>query len=207
MAVAMDTHTTNQDSMATRRSLLTRLKDWGDRAGWREFFDTYWQLIYSVAKRSGMREEDAHELVQDVMVSVANEMPDFRYDRAKGSFRGFLMRIVHRRIADFWRRGVEARKMTVAIEDQVDFAEPVTEDFEKNWDSEWKKQLLEVALRRVRGKVKLRHYMIFEMAVLREASIAEIKKTLGVGLAMIYVTKHRVQKLVAAELRRMEESP
>ena len=207
MAVAMDTHTTNEDSMATRRSLLTRLKDWGDRAGWREFFDTYWQLIYSVAKRSGMREEDAHELVQDVMVSVANEMPDFRYDRAKGSFRGFLMRIVHRRIADFWRRGVEDRKMTVAIEDQVNFTEPVTEDFEKNWDAEWKKQLLEVALRRVRGKVKLRHYMIFEMSVLREASISEIKKTLGVGLAMIYVTKHRVQKLVAAELRRMEESP
>lgn len=207
MAVAMDTHTTNQDSMATRRSLLTRLKDWGDRAGWREFFDTYWQLIYSVAKRSGMREEDAHELVQDVMVSVANQMPDFRYDRAKGSFRGFLMRIVHRRIADFWRRGVAARKMTVAIEDQVDFAEPVTEDFERQWDSEWKSRMLEVALRRVRGKVKLRHYMIFEMAVLRDAPVAEIKRTLGVGLALIYVVKHRIQRLVAAELRKMEQSP
>ena len=207
MAVAMDTHTTNQDSMATRRSLLTRLKDWGDRAGWREFFDTYWQLIYSVAKRSGMREEDAHELVQDVMVSVANQMPDFRYDRAKGSFRGFLMRIVHRRIADFWRRGVAARKMTVAIEDQVDFAEPVTEDFERQWDSEWKSRMLEVALRRVRGKVKLRHYMVFEMAVLRDAPVAEIKRTLGVGLALIYVVKHRIQRLVAAELRKMEQSP
>lgn len=203
----MDTHTTNQDSMATRRSLLTRLKDWGDRAGWREFFDTYWQLIYSVAKRSGMREEDAHELVQDVMVSVANQMPDFRYDRAKGSFRGFLMRIVHRRIADFWRRGVAARKMTVAIEDQVDFAEPVTEDFERQWDSEWKSRMLEVALRRVRGKVKLRHYMVFEMAVLRDAPVAEIKRTLGVGLALIYVVKHRIQRLVAAELRKMEQSP
>ena len=108
-----------------------------------------------------------------------------------------------------------AREMIAAGADIIDIggestrpgAEPVTEDFEKNWDAEWKKQLLEVALRRVRGKVKLRHYMIFEMAVLREASIAEIKKTLGVGLAMIYVTKHRVQKLVAAELRRMEESP
>lgn len=195
-----------KDSMATRRSLLSRLKHWDDRVGWREFFDTYWRLIYSVAKRSGMREEDAHELVQDVMVSVANEMPDFRYDRAKGSFRGFLMRIVHRRIADFWRRGVAARKMTVAIEDQVNFAEPVTEDFEKNWDAEWKKQLLEVALRRVRGKVKLRHYMIFEMAVLRDTPVAEIKKTLGVGLALIYVTKHRIQRLVGAELRSMEHS-
>ena len=80
--------------------------------------------------------------------------------------------------------------MTVAIEDQIDFAEPVEESFEKQWDGEWKKQLLEVALRRVRSKVKLRHYMIFEMAVLRNAPVAEIKKTLGVGLALIYVPKH-----------------
>ncbi len=207
MALVMESLTTIEDPLATRRSLLTRLKDWGDRAGWREFFDTYWRLIYSVAKRSGMRDEDANDLVQDVMVSVANEMPDFRYDREKGSFRGFLMRIVHRRIADFWRRGVAARKMTDSIEDQTDFVEPVTEDFTRQWDLEWKRHMLEVALQRVRASIKLRHYMIFEMAVLREVPVTEIKDTLGVGLAMIYVTKHRVQRLVAAELRRIESSP
>lgn len=106
-----------------------------------------------------------------------------------------------------WRRGVAARKLTVAIEDHGDFPEPLEESFERAWDSEWKKQMLEVALRRVRGKVKLRHYMIFEMAVLREAPVAEIKRTLGVGLPLIYVTKHRVQRLVAEELRRMEQAP
>ena len=207
MAHVMEALSTIEDPLATRRSLLTRLKDWGDRAGWREFFDTYWRLIYSVAKRSGMRDEDANDLVQEVMVSVANEMPDFRYDREKGSFRGFLMRIVHRRIADFWRRGVSARKMTNSIEDQTDFVEPVTEDFTRQWDLEWKRHMLEVALQRVRASIKLRHYMIFEMAVLREVPVAEIKDTLGVGLAMIYVTKHRVQRLVAAELRRIEGTP
>jgi hypothetical protein len=67
--------------------------------------------------------------------------------------------------------------------------------------------MLEVALQRVRASIKLRHYMIFEMAALREVPVAEIKDTLGVGLAMIYVTKHRVQRLVAAELRRIEGSP
>lgn len=206
MAGRMSTQTTNEDSMATRRSLLTRLKDWGDRAGWREFFDTYWQLIFSVARRSGMRDEDAHDVVQEVMISVADEMPDFRYDRGKGSFRGFLMRIVHRRIADFWRRGVAQRRQTVSIDDEATFAEPVTEDFEKTWTTEWTKHLLESALRRVRAKVKLRHFMIFEMAVIRGASIGEIKKTLGVGLPLIYVTKHRVQKLVAEELRRLENA-
>lgn len=32
--------------LPTRQSLLSRLRDWQDAAGWREFFDTYWRLIY-----------------------------------------------------------------------------------------------------------------------------------------------------------------
>ena len=35
------------DSLRTRQSLLTRLKDWDDHASWREFVNTYWKLIYS----------------------------------------------------------------------------------------------------------------------------------------------------------------
>ena len=34
---------------ATRQSLLLRLKDHQDQDGWREFFETYWRLIYSVS--------------------------------------------------------------------------------------------------------------------------------------------------------------
>ena len=35
--------------LPTRQSLLSRLRDWQDQEGWREFFDTYWWLIYRVA--------------------------------------------------------------------------------------------------------------------------------------------------------------
>ena len=42
------------DFAPTRHSLLTRLKDWDDDKSWREFFDTYWKLIYSVALKSGL---------------------------------------------------------------------------------------------------------------------------------------------------------
>jgi len=41
---------------ATRRSLLTRLRDAGDQTGWQEFFETYWQLLYRVARKSGLTE-------------------------------------------------------------------------------------------------------------------------------------------------------
>ena len=30
----------------TRRSLLSRLKNWDDQDSWRDFFNTYWKLIY-----------------------------------------------------------------------------------------------------------------------------------------------------------------
>src|SRR5215510_11588728 len=42
------------DSVRTRTSLLSRLRNVDDDASWRTFFDTYWRLIYNVARKSGL---------------------------------------------------------------------------------------------------------------------------------------------------------
>jgi hypothetical protein len=39
----------DEDSLPTRRSLLSRLRDLGDSESWRTFFETYWRLLYNVA--------------------------------------------------------------------------------------------------------------------------------------------------------------
>src|SRR6266496_5409417 len=62
--------------IATRWSLLSRLKDWGDRDSWQEFFDTYWRLIYDVASKSGLRDAEAQDVVQEVLLAVARKMPE-----------------------------------------------------------------------------------------------------------------------------------
>jgi len=36
-----------EEFLPTRWSLLSRLKDWDDQKSWRQFFDTYWRLIYN----------------------------------------------------------------------------------------------------------------------------------------------------------------
>ena len=46
--------TETNEFIPTRRSLITRLKNWNDQDGWQRFFDTYWRMIYSVARRSGL---------------------------------------------------------------------------------------------------------------------------------------------------------
>ena len=60
-----------EEHLPTRGSLLDRLRDWEDQAGWRDFFDTYWKFIYGAAVRSGLSDHEAEEVVQETVVSVA----------------------------------------------------------------------------------------------------------------------------------------
>ena len=88
----------------TRQSLLSRLKDYDDNESWRDFFHTYWKLIYSMATRSGLSETEAQEVVQETIIAVSKQMPDFKYDRAKGSFKSWLLQLTRWRIQDQLRR-------------------------------------------------------------------------------------------------------
>ena len=91
------------DPIATRHSLLNRLKDWGDQTSWQEFFDAYGQLIYNVAAKAGLPDAEAQEVVQETVIAVARNIGAFKADPAHGSFSGWLMQLTRWRIADQWR--------------------------------------------------------------------------------------------------------
>ncbi len=70
------------DSSSTRWSLIERLKNWDDNTSWEKFFETYWRLIYRTGIRSGLSEDEAQEVVQETVISVAKKMRDFKADPA-----------------------------------------------------------------------------------------------------------------------------
>src|SRR5512140_92729 len=94
----------NGSLLATRRSLVERLADWGDRKRWQEFFDTYWKLIYAAARKSGLADAEAQEVVQETVITVAKNIDRLKYDPAVGSFKGWLLQITRWRIADQFRK-------------------------------------------------------------------------------------------------------
>src|SRR5690349_20764222 len=114
----------------TRASLLSRLKNWDDQESWKDFFDTYWKMIYSVARRAGLNDTEAQDIVQETIVSVAKSMPQFKYDPTIGSFKGWLANVTRRRIIDRLRKREfqkdgerfprEERLRTSLAEEQVD---------------------------------------------------------------------------------------
>ena len=195
----------------TRKSLLTRLKNWDDQEGWREFFETYWKLIYSVAIKSGFTDAEAQDIVQDTIVTVAKKMRHFKYDPAIGSFKAWLLLNTRSRIAERLRKkrlplaehrpAQDTTARTATVERIPD---PGGEGFDAAWESEWKRNLLEQALQGVKQQVAPKQFQIFDLYVLQETPIATITHALGVSAGQVYLAKHRVSQVLKEEMKKAE---
>jgi len=210
----MSTSPLSDESLtATRGSLLARLRQWDDAEGWREFFDTYGDLLYRFAVRSGLDAAAAQDAVQEVMLAVAKQMPQFRYDPAKGSFRAWLYTQARWRIADSLRRrqrdnltepfsSIEGRSHPG---NPATPEEPVIDPLETLWDAEWRENQLARALAQVKTLVSPRQFQMFQLAAIKGWDMTEITRTLKVNRAQVYMARMRVGRLLRRELARLKD--
>jgi len=195
----------------TRESLLSRLKDFDDDEGWREFFKIYRQLIFATAIKSGLREDEAEEVVQETCISVAKTIKEFKYDPKKCRFKNWLGHLAQKRIADRFRKRSRELPLgevassrttrTAAIERVADTGEA---DLDAIWEAEWQEKLLAAAIERVKAQVSAEQYQIFDFYVVKKMPAGKVAKSLGVSLGQIYLAKHRVSNLIKKEVRRLD---
>lgn len=206
------------ESIPTRYSLLSRLQDWGDQESWKDFFDTYWRLIYAVALKSGLTETEAQEVVQETVICVAKDIAKFKRQRQLGTFKGWLHQLTRWRIADQMRkRGPQQPPLAgkgaggaLDIPEQIPeelepLLGPTTPELETLWNEEWQRNLLDTALTRVKRLVREEHYQIFDLYVLKEWPPSKVARVLRVNLAAVYLAKHRVSAVLKKELRALEK--
>lgn len=200
------------DSIPTRQSLLARMKNWDDQKSWQDFFNTYWRLIYSVALQAGLPHADAQEVVQETVICVARKMGEFKTDARFGSFRSWLLLITKRRIADQFRKrsrfiqqtpGAKDTSRTATVERVPD---PANFDLETAWNEEWERNLMDVAMERVKLMVSPRQYLIFHQQVVKQWPARKVADTYGLNLAQVYMAKYRVSGLIKKELRKLKRS-
>ncbi len=197
----------------TRQSLLSRLKNWDDAASWREFFNTYWKLIYAVARRAGLTHTEAEEVVQETVLGVARSIGEFRYDPTRSSFKNWLMQVTRHRIA----RQVARRRRQPPVDEAPQetsrtpllerLPDPAGGGLEAIWDAEWEKNLVDTALRRVKGRAPIRQYQMFDFFVLKKWPAAKVARTLGVSIGHVYVAKHRITRLIKKEVELLSQKP
>ena len=197
----------------TRKSLIARLDDWEDQRTWDDFYQTYWRLIYSVGLKSGLRSEEAFDCVQETILSIAKQSKKKMYDPEQGSFKTWLMNMTRWRINDQFRKRKKDTAMygfgeddgrKTAIIDRIE--DPKGETLDRIWDVEWKQNLAEAALEKVKAQVSPKQYQIFDSYVVKQWDAKRVQDTLGVSMAQVYLAKHRVGSVLKKEIAKLDKN-
>jgi RNA polymerase sigma factor (sigma-70 family) len=202
--------------LATRWSLINRLKDWDDQESWREFFELYWRLIYGVALKAELTPTEAQEAVQETIISVCKNIKAFRADPAYGSFKSWLLKLTRWRILDQIKKrpreeaarvhksrgGRDDTSRTTSTMAQI--PDPEGNALERIWDNEWERNVVTAALEKLERQSSARHYQIFVLHVIKQYPVEKVAHATGVNADQVYLIKHRLGEIFKKAIEEVE---
>ncbi len=194
------------ESPATRASLLVRLRDGGDAGAWQEFVQVYAPVIYGFARKRGLQDADAADLMQEVLRSVSNAAHRLDYDPSRGTFRGWLFTVTRNKIFNFLdsrRRRIQASgdsRVQQRLEEHSDGDGRLSAD----WDADYERALAARAMELVKGEFQPASWQAFVLTAVEGRSPAEAASRVGISVGAVYVAKSRVISRLRQEIERLQ---
>jgi RNA polymerase sigma factor (sigma-70 family) len=193
------------DSPSTRPSLLVRLRDNQDHEAWTQFVKVYGPLIYGFARRQGVQDADAADLMQESLRVVANTIKQLDYDPERGSFRGWLFTIVRNQLFRFWSRQNRAGRGTggTSVHERLQELPSSDDPPDAVWDEEYERCRFTWAAEQVRGQVQPATWQAFWKSAVEGQSGQEVAAALGMSVAAVYLAKSRVMARLKEQIRQV----
>jgi RNA polymerase sigma-70 factor (ECF subfamily) len=179
---------------STRPSLIVRLRNSQDERAWAEFTAIYSPLIYRLARRKGLQDADAADLVQEVLRAVAKAIDRWEPDPARGPFRGWLFRIARNLMINVMTsqrrhpRGIGGEDFARFLEEQAGASQEDSALFE----IEYKRQLFQWASDRIRGEFRPSTWAAFRRTWVEGSKSRDVAAELGMSLGAVHMARSRV---------------
>jgi RNA polymerase sigma-70 factor (ECF subfamily) len=202
--------TPHEEIIPTRITLLLKMKNPEDSASWQDFYNTYRKLIYGYAMRYGLNEAEADEVLQETVIEVFKRIGEFNYDPTK-SFKAWLLKNTWWRVQDQLRKRKHSSRLPTPTDEperSTDLInripDPHGNELDPLWEDEWQKNLLSLAIDRLKTKIKPKQYQIFDLYVLKEWTPEKVAETFGVSTGQVYLSKFRIMRMLKKELHELE---
>ena len=194
------------DYNKTRTTMVMGLRDLEDQIVWNKFFNSYWKLIYHTARTSGLEDADAQEVVQETVIAVTKNIGNFDYDRSKGSFKGWLMKTTKWKIIDQFRK-LQKKQVRESSDDSENIEQLADElpGVDVYWEKNWKSELLEAALEKIRVEVNPLYFQVYDLLVAKDNKPKEVAKKLGIPTSQVYLAKHRITEALKKAVDEMNQ--
>jgi len=200
---------TVNDSPLTRASLLLQIRDGSNHSAWREFMNLYGPVVYGFARKRGLQDADASDLMQDVMRSVASAIGQLDYDRKRGSFAGWLFTITRNKVFNFLSsRRIRPQATGDTATNQMLNSHPDASDGSEAWEIEYQRRLASLAMDKIKNEFQENTWRAFWLTAVEGVSASDAGQQIGLSPGAVYVAKSRVMARLKDEveiLRRQEE--
>lgn len=197
------------DSPLTRASLLVQIRDAANAVAWKEFVELYGPVVYGFARKRGLQDADAADVMQDVMRSVSSSIGRLEYDRDQGTFRGWLFTVTRNKVFNFLSaRRVRPQGSGDTTTNRLLDTHADANDESDAWELEYQRRLAARAMERVKSEFQENTWRAFRLTAIEGVPAAEAAQQVGLTPGAIYVAKSRVLARLKAEvevLRNEEE--
>lgn len=176
-----------------------------DPAAWSRLVETFGGIVYRWCRTSGVRENDAADVVQDVFASVARGIGGFQRQKDHGSFRSWLATITRNRVRDYFRRqaahpspigGTDAQLALEQHPDSLDST--ICGDSAQN-------PMIHRVLQSVRAEFEPSTWNAFWQTTVENRSAAAVAQATGLAVASVYQAKSRVLRRLRQRLMELPQ--
>jgi RNA polymerase sigma-70 factor, ECF subfamily len=181
-------------------SLLERLRRPESRDAWDRFVELYTPFFYYWARRIGLQESDAADLVQEVFSVLLQKLPEFSYDQSK-SFRAWLRTLTLNKWREKQRRAGVRREEGDAALPSLAGSDPA----EALWEAEYQQQLVRRALEVMQREFQPATWKACWAMVVEGKAAAEVAAELGLSPGAARSAKFRVLTRLREELEGLLE--
>jgi RNA polymerase sigma-70 factor (ECF subfamily) len=195
------------DLAATRASLLLRIRDPNDGDAWRQFVQIYASVVYGFARKRGLQDADAADLMQEVFRAIATAASRLEYDPRRGSFRSWLYTVTRNKLYNF----LDGRKRQVqgsgdsGAQELLEEKSIQEEDAAAAWDREYERRLFAWAADQVRGEFQAGTWQAFWQTAVEGKSAHEVGTALGLSPGAVYVAKSRVLARLKQQIQQVQD--
>jgi RNA polymerase sigma-70 factor (ECF subfamily) len=185
--------------VATPTSLLAQLASSPRQASWARFVELYTPLLLLWARRLGLQEHDAADLVQDLFSILVVKLPNYQRQPAH-SFRSWLRTVLLNR----WRNRIRSARPIASEQTLLDnLPDPrPADDLEER---EYRSHLAHRALQLIQTDFHEPTWKAFWEFVVCGRSANEVADALGVSVNSVYLARSRVLRRLREEFGELLE--
>lgn len=185
----------------TSISLLDRARSDVESDSWRELASIYSPLLRGWVKRYSLQPSDVDDLLQEVMLTVARELPAFEHSGNIGAFRSWLRMILVHRLQNQWRSQKQRAlpKGGSSLLKELQELQVETSEVSCLWNIEHDRHVLSQLLDAIRPRFGEQTWRAFRRVMFDGQRTGDVADELGMSLKAVHLAKSRVLRALREE--------